>query len=122
MLLYKSAPVFRFIRTPFEPENTDLKSITAVEKEFNKITGSIQALVIRSSKDGEESIKKILFDHDDEEVKQLGKYIFNRNSLTEYYKESIRLVLMYIELFRGHSQKESALFVTSNKSLPLFQP
>ena len=77
---------------------------------------NIKELIIKSP-GNTEGPTKILFGHNEEEIEQIGKYIFNRDSLTEYHKELIRSIFICAELFREHVQNHRPLFVTRNESL-----
>jgi hypothetical protein len=104
-----------FIRSPYQTNNPQLENITSFEKEFEGT--NIKTLVIVYPGDDKEAPMTIFFEHSEKEIEQLGKIIFSRDSLTEYHKESIRLVLMCAELFRGNRQKYRPIFVTRNNSL-----
>ena len=115
LLLFKSHSLFNFIRTPYKTQNNVLETIPTFKKETDN--GNIKALVIIGSGDTIKTARKILFGHNEEEIEQLGKHIFSRDSLTEYRKESIRLVLMCAEIFRERGQNRRGLFVTRNEGL-----
>jgi hypothetical protein len=113
LLLFNFSNLFKFIRTPYNTKNTELETIPTFEMEFDG--RNIKALVIKNP-----SIKEtthLLFGHNEEEIEHIAERIFNTDSLNEYYKESIRSVLMCAELFRENGQKQNPLFVTRNESL-----
>ncbi len=93
------------MRTPLEAKYTALDFVATYEIEFDG--GNIMTLVTKSQDNTETT--KTLFGHNNEEIEQLGKSVFNRDLLTEYHKESIRLIFICAELFRGHVHKHRPL-------------
>lgn len=91
LLLFRSSSLFKFTRTPYSTKNTELEIIPTFETEFDG--RNIKELVIKSPGNTEGSTK-ILFGHNEEEIEQIGRHIFNRDSLTEYHKESIRSIFI----------------------------
>lgn len=110
ILNYINSEYFKFIRSPYDTNNNELKKIlTYYEKyDFKEDLSSIE--IIR-----EKSHPLLIgFDYKMYDIESIGKTIYKKNILSKDEKEAVKLVFIQVTLMRS---KVSDIFITQDKIL-----
>ncbi len=109
LLNYINIKSFKFIRSPFEANNNELKKILTYHEKYNFKEDLFSIEII-----GEKSHSSIGLGYKMHDIEDVGKDIYKKNILSKEEKEAVKLVFIQVVLMRN---KVSDIFITQNKIL-----